>query len=75
MKFLAKNYFLSSILVVFMLHFILEKGFGVQNSWVRFGFATAALILLMPRRKKIQTQSGEKIQLTWIFLKEPITID
>lgn len=32
-------------------------------------------IILSPRVRKVQTQSGEKKQLKWVFLKEPIFLD
>ena len=30
---------------------------------------------LSPRKKKIETQTGERTQIKWIFLKEPIYLD
>ncbi|MGB1042841.1 MAG: hypothetical protein ACPGU6_05565 [Tenacibaculum sp.] len=53
---------------------ILEKGFNIQ-SWHKFVIAIGAAYALSPRKKIIQTQTGEKTQLTWLFLKEPIFLD
>jgi hypothetical protein len=31
--------------------------------------------LVSPRKKKIKTETGEKFQITWIFLKQPIELN
>lgn len=38
-------------------------------------FSITLAFVLSPRKKKIQTQTGEKMLITWIFLKKPITLD
>ncbi|MEX6626824.1 hypothetical protein [Tenacibaculum salmonis] len=55
--------------------FILDKVFLVEESWIRIGIAIALAYVLSPRKKIVQTESGEKKQLTWIFLKNPIFLD
>ncbi|MCT4700153.1 hypothetical protein [Tenacibaculum haliotis] len=62
------------LLAIFFL-LILDKVFHVEPSWVRMALAIALGYFLSPRKKIIQTQTGEKKQLTWIFLKKPIFLD
>ncbi|QXP73223.1 hypothetical protein H0I31_05880 [Tenacibaculum sp. AHE15PA] len=75
MKFIAKNSFILTLILVVALHFVLDKGLGIDNSWIRLGIVFIILLFIMPRKKKIQTQSGEKTQITWFFLKKPIILD
>ena len=66
-------------LVVFVLTvifiFFLDKVIGIENSMLRAGITASLAVILSPKKKKIQTQSGNKTQITWIFLKTPIFID
>jgi len=61
------------ILIVFFL-LILNKGFNV-DSWSKALIAISVAYLLSPRKKIVQTKTGERKQLTWIFLKKPIFLD
>ncbi len=36
------------------------------------GISASLAVILSPRKKKIKTQTEEKTQITWLFLKEPI---
>ncbi len=47
----------------------------MKEPWVRAVVAIALAYVLSPRKKIIQTETGEKKQLTWIFLKNPIFLD
>jgi len=47
------------------------KGLDVGYKGMISGGLTA---ILAPRIKKINTQSGDKIQIKWIFLKKPISV-
>ena len=47
----------------------------IERSWIQTAIAIAVAYILSPRKKIIQTQTGEKKQLTWIFLKKPIFLD
>jgi hypothetical protein len=42
---------------------------------LRTVFSITLAFVLSPRKKKIETQSGVKTQITWLFLKKPIIID
>ena len=81
MKYLAKK----SFLVVFVLNatvwsscdliFIFDYVLDIENRMISAGIAASFAVILSPRKKKIKTQTGEKTQITWIFLKEPIFLD
>ncbi|CAM1352178.1 hypothetical protein [Tenacibaculum crassostreae] len=75
MKFLAKNSFIVIFLIVFIGSAILDKLFNVDNFLIRLIILIPIGMLLSPRKKKIQTKEGEKTQVTWFFLKEPIILD
>lgn len=62
------------VLTIFFL-LILDKVFHVEPDWIRIALAIALGYFLSPRKKVIQTQTGDRTQLTWIFLKEPIFLD
>jgi len=47
----------------------------MTNDFLRATISASIAVLLSPRRKLIQTQTGKKKQITWIFLKEPVIID
>ncbi|MGK0412581.1 MAG: hypothetical protein ACJA1B_000779 [Polaribacter sp.] len=75
MEYLAKKpyivIFLLTLIFIFLFGFVL----GIENSMIRGGISAVLAVFLAPRKKKISAQSGEKIQITWIFLKKPIRID
>ena len=48
---------------------------GIESPMLRTVFSITLAFVISPRRKKIKTQTGEKTQVTWVFLKEPITIE
>ncbi|APG65763.1 hypothetical protein LPB136_10475 [Tenacibaculum todarodis] len=74
MNFLKKYYFLIYP-IVFVTLFFGMKFLGLESTITRAIIAAGIGIILSPRVKKIQTQSGEKKQLTWLFLKEPIILN
>tara|TARA_R110002050_G_scaffold20125_4_gene57222 strand:+ start:12824 stop:12967 length:144 start_codon:yes stop_codon:yes gene_type:complete len=47
----------------------------MKNGMIRAVIAAGVAVFLSPRKKKISTQTGEKTQITWIFLKKPIILD
>ncbi|WP_438976906.1 hypothetical protein [Polaribacter sp.] len=48
---------------------------GIENAMLRTVFSITLVFVISPRRKKIKTQTGEKTQVTWIFLKKPIILE
>ena len=75
MKYLAKNSFIITFLVVFLGSAFLDKVVNIDDFLIRLLILIPFAAILSPRKKKIQTQSGEKTQVTWIFLKEPIILE
>jgi len=75
MKFLAKNSFIIVFVVVFIVNTILDKVLNIDSLGIRIAISAFFAVLISPRKKKIQTQIGEKTQITWFFLKEPIILD
>ena len=75
MKFLAKNSFIVVFLVVLLVCAILDKVFNVESLGIRIAVSAFFAILVSPRKKKIQTQAGEKTQIIWFFFKKPINLD
>ncbi len=59
--------------ILFLL--ILDKIFHVEPDWLRIAIAIALGYFLSPKIKIIETQTGKRKQLTWIFLKKPIFLD
>ena len=75
MKFLAKNRGLVFFFLFLIFYFAIEFLFQLNNPLLRTCFSATLAFVLSPRKKKIQTQTGEKTQITWVFLKEPINLD
>jgi len=48
---------------------------GIENAMLRTVFSITLAFVISPRRKKLKTQTGEKTQVTWIFLKKPIILE
>tara|TARA_R110001592_G_scaffold165564_1_gene400042 strand:+ start:4361 stop:4588 length:228 start_codon:yes stop_codon:yes gene_type:complete len=75
MEYLAKRSFLVIFSITFFLIFFLDVIIGMKNGMIRAVIAAGVAVFLSPRKKKISTQTGEKTQITWIFLKKPIILD
>jgi hypothetical protein len=75
MKYLAKNSFLVIFILVITFNLVLDIFFEVNNSTIRIIASSFIAVVLSPRKKKINTQTGERTQITWVFLKEPIFLD
>mgnify|MGYP000687008185 CR=1 FL=1 len=61
--------------IVFLLAYYISYISGIENGMLRTVFSVTLAFILSPRKKKIITQTGEKNQITWVFLKNPIIID
>jgi hypothetical protein len=75
MKIFKKLYWLilPSIMIISLI--IMDRIFNIDNFFITGGLAGLIGFILSPRKKKIKTQTGEKTQITWIFLKESIIIE
>lgn len=61
--------------MLFLVMYYLMYISGIENGMLRTVFSTTLALVLSPRKKKTKTQTGEKTQITWLFLKEPIFLD
>ena len=59
----------------FLIILFLDKVLIIENTFLRASIAVFIAIIISPKRKIIETQSGKKKQYTWLFLKEPIIKD
>ncbi|CAI8252115.1 MAG: Uncharacterised protein [Polaribacter sp. SA4-10] len=75
MKYLAKKSFLVVFVLTLSFIFFFDYVLDIENRMISTGIAASLAVILSPRKKKIKTQTGEKTQITWIFLKEPIFLD
>ena len=75
MKVLASRPYLVIFIFTLVLIAFFDKVLHIENSFIKSGFAASLAAFLSPRKKKIKTQTGEKTQITWVFLKEPIFLD
>ena len=62
-------------LFIFLLTYVITYICKLENPMLRTVFSITLAFVLSPRKKKIETQSGVKTQITWLFLKKPIIID
>jgi hypothetical protein len=74
-NFLKKFHRIVYPLLIILFIVLLEKVFMLERSWMQTAGAIAVAYILSPRKKIILTQTGERKQLTWIFLKSPIFLD
>ena len=75
MQYLAKKPFLVIFILTFSLIMFFDYVLNIENTFIRGGLAAGIAVFLSPRKKKIKTQTGEKTQITWVFLKEPIFLN
>lgn len=75
MKILAGRPYLVLFILTLLFIAFFDRVLTIENSFIRSGLAAGLAVVLSPRKKKIKTQTGEKTQITWVFLKEPIFLD
>ncbi|TXD51845.1 MULTISPECIES: hypothetical protein [unclassified Polaribacter] len=75
MEYLAKRPFIVIFILTVTFIFLFGFVFGIENSMIQGGVSAVLAVFLSPRKKKFTTQTGEKTEITWIFLKKPIIID
>jgi hypothetical protein len=75
MEYLAKKPFIVIFLLTLIFIFLFGFVFGIENSTIQGGVSAVLAVFLSPRKKKFTTQTGEKTQITWVFLKKPIFLD
>jgi len=55
--------------------FLFDFVINIENSLISSSISASLAVILSPRKKKIKTQTEEKIQITWVFLKTPIFLN
>ena len=64
----ALAFFVIYLIIWTILHFVFK-----ELDFVYKGMITALLtVFLSPRIKNYQTQTGNKVQVKWIFMKKPL---
>ena len=58
---------------LFML--IFDLVYKTDNFILKIGVCSVIAFILSPRKKIILTQTGKIKQITWLFLKKPISLD
>jgi len=75
MKLFKKAYWVIFPIILFICLLILDKGLDVENFFIRSLISGFVAYILSPRKKIVNTKTGEIKQINWIFLKKPIIID
>ncbi len=75
MKLFKKTYWLiyPILIVVFML--IFDQLYQMDSLPIKAGICAVIAFILSPRKKIVLTETKKIKQITWIFLKKPITLD
>ena len=75
MKVLAKYPMIVIMVLTLIFILILDYGVGIENSSVKAVIAAAIAVVLAPRKKIIDTPTGQITKVTWVFLKKPFFLD
>ncbi len=67
-------HFISFIIIYMCLYFLFLNLMESMDRTYLTGITFFIAIIISPKTKVITTQSGDKIQITWMFLKKPILI-
>lgn len=71
LKFFGLRY-LVFIIVFFGLFGVINLFFPEWEETLRIGMPAIVAVILSPRIKNIETEDGRKLQMKWLFLKEPL---
>ncbi|PQJ21785.1 hypothetical protein BSU00_06905 [Tenacibaculum sp. SG-28] len=69
MKYLRKYHRVIYPLLIVLFLLILDKGFHLELTWLRFALAIGFAYFLAPRKKIVQTKEGERYNCIGYFLK------
>jgi predicted PurR-regulated permease PerM len=75
MQYLAKKPYLVIFILTLFFIFIFVFFLSVDHILFRTSISSFFAVILSPRKKKLITETGEKTQITWLFLKKPIILD
>ena len=75
MKIFKKVYWLIyPILIIFFMS-VIDQIYKTDNFLLKIGICSVIAFILSPRKKIILSQTGKSKQITWLFLKNPISLD
>jgi len=75
MELFKKVYWLIYPLLIVFFMLIFDQVYRIDSFLLKAFACGFVAFILSPRKKKIETQTGTKTQITWVFLKKPIFID
>ena len=75
MQNLAKKPYLVIFILTLFFIFIFDFFLSIDHILFRTSISSFLAVILSPRKKKLITETGEKTQITWVFLKKPIILD
>ena len=74
MQNLAKKPYLVIFILTLFFIFIFDFFLSIDHILFRTSISSFLAVILSPRKKKLITETGEKTQITWVFLKKPIIL-
>jgi len=75
MNLFKKTYWLIYPALIIFFMFLFDQVYQTDTFLLKAIISGVAAFLVSPRKKKIKTETGEKFQITWIFLKQPIELN
>lgn len=75
MQYLAKKPYLVIFILTLVFIFIFDFFLSIDHVLFRTSISSFFAVILSPRKKKISTQTGERTQITWLFLKKSIILN
>jgi hypothetical protein len=75
MKLFKKTYWLIYPILILVFMSIFDQFFKIDSFPLKVGICAVLAFFVSPRKKIVLTETGKTIQITWLFLKEPITLD
>ena len=75
MALFKKLYWWITPILMMLFMFLFDQFYETNSLLLKGGVSAIFAYALSPRKKTIQTQTGEKTQITWFLLKEPIPLD
>jgi len=75
MKFLVKNHFFIFPILIVIIGAIIYEVLGYKPTTITILINIGVAYLLSPKISYFETQTGQKVQLKWLFLKKAVIID
>ncbi|SDS41082.1 hypothetical protein SAMN05216503_2973 [Polaribacter sp. KT25b] len=75
MKLFKKTYWLIYPILIIVFMSIFDLVYITDNFILKIGVCSVLAFIVSPRKKLILTETGKTKQITWLFLKKPISLD